>query len=231
MQGYCCLERDGEVYHGFIAWDAAGAPDAHRRARVRSWYDALAAADHWGSGQLPPILLVCPGRAQERVWRDAIVSTARRRDAYPLSVAVTTPEAAGSDDVLGEWYWLDEEATLTIEDVLVPRKLQPPLTAPRPRLDLIDRGVSIKTPTLHEWAQQVLAADPAPATRDGDAARSMALSQAHRRILPLVVRHPYLTERQMAELLGEAVEPVRQLLIDLERYGLLSSVALPGTHN
>src|SRR5207248_3319747 len=121
-------------------------------------------------------------------WAKAIAATAERRDAQQLRVAVTTPDAPGKDDPLGDWYWLDDDESVPFEQVLVPGDVGPPMTAPQPRFDLIDRGVSIQAPTLHEWARQLLADHDPLEPRNDPAALSMMLTEAHWRVLRLVGR-------------------------------------------
>ena len=46
VEGYGCLAYGNRFAHFFVAWDRAGAPSVHRRARVRAWYDAAQAYDY-----------------------------------------------------------------------------------------------------------------------------------------------------------------------------------------
>src|SRR5690606_12757987 len=82
IDAYGCLRSGEHIHHFFVAWDTDGAPEAHRRARVRAWYDALAPGT-WGEDGLPPILLLCANAGREREWVAAVERLAHRRGVSP----------------------------------------------------------------------------------------------------------------------------------------------------
>jgi hypothetical protein len=111
LEGYGCLGYESHFAHFFVAWDRTAAPTVHRRARVRAWYDALEAANHWGEYLLPPILLVLPSRRVESEWQRLVESTARRRDVEELDVLVTDEGKAYNEVTGAIWRRLGESAT------------------------------------------------------------------------------------------------------------------------
>lgn len=63
---------DGELGSGYLAWDRAGAPDIHRRDRVRRWFHF--AEETLGQQQKPvvPVLVVSAGDRETCVWTQAV---------------------------------------------------------------------------------------------------------------------------------------------------------------
>lgn len=219
---YGCLQ-DGERYgHFFVAWDTDGAPEAHRRARARAWFDAMAARNVWGEGQLPPILLLCPSVRRRSEWATIIERLSDRRDVWPPTIAVRYPDTAP-----GQWFRLDDDRPLTLRQVLDRDRQGLPFTPPQiPRYDLLERGVDTPGPTLEEWARGLLGGEGHG--RADLAALSLRLTPAHQGVLNLVARHPYLNEVQIAALLGNDVDAVRRILRELQGEGLISSVGVSG---
>ncbi len=73
-----------------LAWDRAGAPRAHRRARVAAWHRADERRDApWGA-TLPPVLMVCPDVDAVAQWHDLLDSGAVRRGRALLPVVCAT---------------------------------------------------------------------------------------------------------------------------------------------
>src|SRR5690606_17111740 len=80
VQGYGCIRSAAGAAPFFVAVDRAGAPAAHRAALIAGWHRFREA---WGS-DIPPILVLCPGRAREDEWARVVLASAERRDAVPL---------------------------------------------------------------------------------------------------------------------------------------------------
>jgi hypothetical protein len=225
VDGYGCLRRGDRYEHFFVAWDRRRAPDAHRSARVRAWYDAVDARDYRGSGRLPRILLVTPSRHEELAWKAAVSATARRRGDYDLDVAVITAADAFGDQPTGRvWRWLGEDYTEPITQMLDSPHFAPPFEQPRrARQDLLERGLATPAPPLQQWAARTLHAGRASG-REQTAALRLTLDRTRLRMLDHAARHPYLSAAELASTLGEHPESAAHALRDLERRGLLGSL-------
>ena len=226
LEGYGCLGYKDSFAHFFVGWDRTAAPTIHRRARVRAWYDAFEAANHWGEYLLPPILLVLPSRRLEAEWRHLVDASARRRDVEELDVLVTD-EGEAYNEVAGTiWRRLGESGATSLLRALHWSSNPPPVHVPQTaRFDLIARGVPVREPTLHEWADWVLQRESGP--RDRSAALALRLEAYHRDLRELLARHPLLGVEEIAGRMGVPAPLVRRVLRDLERYGLIGGLEVP----
>jgi len=224
MEAYGCL---GSSEHGyaqfFLAWDRPGAPPEHRTARVRSWYQARASArdvSHW-----PPILLVCPSEAHERQWASALQRVAEHRDGEPLEVvAIRADDASSEDALLGEhWHRPGVPFGTSFFQMLRRTNASLPVPVPGPvRHDLLDRGADLG-PSLHEWAERLLSSGKG-SDHERVAALSLTLDRLSKKALDCLARHPYLTEQELAVLLGVHHTRMPQILGEIQQHGLISSL-------
>ncbi|MGE3961770.1 MAG: hypothetical protein AB7F65_08835 [Dehalococcoidia bacterium] len=213
--GYFSFPK-GDRHPFFLAWDRESAPEQHRRARVNAWYRVWEYDD-------PAILIVCASPHERRQWEEAITRAGRRRQVDPRAAFVYVNDALGDSPTdhcrsLGR----DDPWDLSYS-VLCPNTLY--FNLPKaPRLDLIDRGVAERTPSLDEWARRRLASFRGSA-RDRAAAVRFTIERLHWQVLSELVRHPYLTAGDLAVRLGEAPERIDQLLSDLDRLDLTASIS------
>ncbi len=226
VEAYGCLRFGEQFAHFFVAWDRVAAPGAHRRARVRAWYDSAEARNHWGEGRLPTILLVVPSREQEAEWDGAVSATAERRDSVELDVLVSEEGDAG--DVSGKtWHTLGGSGATTLIANLEWGRAPLPFRLPQTvRFDLLARGVAVQAPTVQEWAARVLERDAA-GPRDRAAAVAVLLAAPHREARELLARHPFLSLDELAERLGLTPVLAQRVLGDLTRFGLIGGVEEP----
>jgi hypothetical protein len=231
------LEAYGSLRSGcwrapfFVAWDRAGAPMAHRRARVAGWYAYLASKGNpWGVEGLPPILVACPSEREPEQWSLPVESSADRRGVAPLAVFMGVASEVfrlGALDAV--WRRPDGQRRATLTDRLrwvseVPfeaGKQAPPLGPvepgrPRPR-----------RVGLREWARQA-ATDPSglnPSERA--AAFALTTSATQKELLEWVGHHPFLTATDLAVLTGLQEVGTERLLAGLARLGLADFAVRP----
>lgn len=217
----------------FLVWDR-GESARRRRGLVRAWYDARVRTPGW-----PMLLMVCPSTEQEQAWDAEIYAEARRRedlafeaddpdgdadDYDPLMVGVIDPRAAQGEDSLARWRWLADPHPTDLFEVLGQGSCRSLFAVPgSPRLDLIDRGVDVQAPSLHEWAAELVASGRGSG-RERATAQLLTLEPAQRQALAHLARHPYVTDDQLATTLGEERERAAQLLADLGGRGLTGSI-------
>ena len=227
VEGYGSLRYRDRFAHFFVAWDREAAPIVHRRARVRAWYDAAEARNHWGEYSLPPILLVLPSRRLEAEWERAITTAAQRRDIDELHVIVTDAQHAFGEVSGTTWHQLGESGATTLSSGLRWSSTPPPVHVPQAaHYGLLARGVDVHAPTLHEWATRVLEREAA-GPRDRSAALAVRLEAHHREMRELLARHPYLSSDEIAERLGLAPQLVQRVIRDLLQHRLIGGLEEP----
>lgn len=220
IEAYGCLAAGDRLAHFFVAWDRPAVPTVHRRARVRSWYEAAGAADHWSESRLPTILLACPPRLVPE-WQEAVERTAERRDCNELDVLVIDQRHIPRHVTGVAWHPLGEEDAVALARWLDWRATPRPVPhARRVRHDLLARGVDIAGPTLNEWALRLLERG-AGGPREQTAALALRLGANHKEVLPLIARHPYLSPDEIADVLDMPLRLVQRVLRDLHQHGLI----------
>lgn len=211
---------DDELGSGFLAWDRAGAPDIHRRDRVRRWFKS--AVEALDQQPVAPILVVSAGDRETRVWTEAvrrwqehtgraavdvlIAPAAEVLRVGPLHAAWRVP---GARDGCSLMHWLDWQAAV------------PPArsTVPFPQ-------VPHRAPTLRAQLGRFPLRAGAP-RRERVASLSLALDPLGRALIEWLARHPWLFSTQLAVALNDPEPAVRRRLEILARYGLARSVRAP----
>jgi hypothetical protein len=216
----------------FVAWDRAGAPTAHRRARAAGWYAYLVSeANPWGVEGLAPILVVCPGEREATHWSLAVESSADRRGVPPLSVFIGIASEVFRLGALGAvWRRPDGRRRATLVDRLRWVSEVPPEAA-EVTLPLVGTVEPCQPRAnragLRQWARQI-AAEPArlgPAERV--AALTLTTSATQKELLEWVGHHPFLSAPNLADLLGLQEAGAERLLAGLARWGLVDFTLHP----
>jgi DNA-binding MarR family transcriptional regulator len=214
-----------------VAWDRAGAPTAHRRARVAGWYAYLASeAKPWGVEGLPPILVVCPTEPEAAQWSLAVQSSADRRRIAPLAVFIgVTSEVFRLGAFGAVWRRPDGRRRATLADRLrwvsdVPPEADEPVVP----LEPVELGhTRPRRMGLGAWARQAAAAPRALNSNERTAAFALSTSTTQKELLEWVGHHPFLTAADLAVLLGLQEEGTERLLAGLARLGLVDSAPHP----
>ncbi|MEX2230187.1 MAG: replication-relaxation family protein, partial [Dehalococcoidia bacterium] len=207
VEGYGCLRSGDRWAPFFVAWDRAGAPDAHRRARVAAWTRAADVAERAVGKRIAPILVVGAGQRELSQWECSL----RRRvepdrslhallagagDVLRLGPMAPVWLCAGSSDHAG----LLELLAWGEEPAVRPVRLAGEAEPPR-----IDRS---RQP-LREWAPRAATGQVHASARERVAAVALATDAEEKRLLEWIARHPLLAGEELSELLevpGEAIE-------------------------
>lgn len=229
VQGYGCIRSADGAAPFFVAVDRAGAPAAHRAALVAGWYRFRVDSRVWGSN-IPPILVLCPGRAREDEWARAVLASAKRRDAAPLRVVLggvataangfaepvwRQPGGAGGAALL-EWLPVCHAGHLALPPVAMPEGLL--------------RSLSGNRQPLHRWARAVANDGRAASIIERTAALALTTSTVEKQMIECLSRHPLLTEAELAVVLYVDPRVARQAAQRAAARGLIVRVERPGDH-
>jgi hypothetical protein len=120
-----------------LAWDRAGAPRAHRRARIAAWYRADERRDApWGPS-LPPILMVCPHQEVAAQWHDLVDASAASRGRPLLRIGVTTvSELVCQGPLAHVWRRPHDGTRVGLADILTWQDMPLTLTWPEPTVSM-----------------------------------------------------------------------------------------------
>ncbi len=218
--------RDGrECGTAFIAWDRAGAPDVHRRERVRQWFRPAARAHDACELYGPTILVVCAGDRERHLWAQAVLRERDRAGDTPVEVLLTTAahmhrdgplhvawQTPGSADPCYLRHWLEWRATApTRDDGSEPLPMLP-ATDPPLRARLAARQYSSREGTSH---------------RERVAGLALTTDAPTRTVLEWTARHPWLTTEQLALLINDPPPAIERRLRGLVRRGVVRGVRVP----
>jgi hypothetical protein len=215
----------------FVAWDRAGAPMAHRRARVAGWYTyVLSEWNPWGVEGLPPILVACRSEREAAQWALAVESSADRRRVAPLAVylgMVSEVFRLGALDAV--WRRPDGRRRATLTDRLRwVSDVPPEAVEPSPQLVPAEPcKLSPRRRGLREWARQ---AAPEPRSlKPGERAAVLALSTSatQKELLEWVGHHPFLSAADLAVLSGLREAGTERLLAGLVQLGVVDFAVRP----
>ena len=206
VEGYGCLRWGERWAPFFVAWDRAGASDAHRRGRVSAW---ARAADAVGE-RTAPILVVAAGERELSRWEARVQ---RYRDAGRwLGVLL-----GSARDVLQRgpaapiWRGVEGSDRKPLVESLPwgpkPARRPASFTAARELL-AID---AVRRP-LREWAPRAATGQVPESARERVAAIALATDAEEKRILDWVARHPLLSAGELATLLDAPAPAVRRRL-------------------
>lgn len=211
----------------FVFVDRAGAPSAHRATLVAGWYRFREGPQPWGTGDVPPVLILCPGPAREDAWSEHVLASADRRRLPPLPVFMATQACLGDRPDGPHWRPADGSSRATLMERLVVKPAPTTYSPPHPpRLVSVLPEPNDGSTPLHRWAQET-AKDSRRASRlELFAALSLMTSAIEKRLLDCLGRHPLLTEPALATVLQ--VQP-RVVNLALERSLKNALVATFGT--
>lgn len=214
-----------EVGTAVVAWDPAGAPDIHRRERVRRWFKAAdEAADAWEQ-HLPPILVVGAGEREVAVWEEAIRRREERRGELPIEVLFTSAVDLSRDGP-ARLAWRSPESDRPVR-LLRSLDWQPALPDPdyrEERLPPIERGAP---ELIRHLMTGTAGRTKHVSTRDKVASLALTLDPLARSLLEWLARHPWLTAEQLAVLVNDPEQAVCRRLTTLVRTGVARSAQIP----
>lgn len=211
----------------FVFVDRAGAPSAHRATLVAGWYRFREGPQRWGTGDVPPVLILCPGPAREDAWSQHVLASADRRRLPPLRVLMATRASLGDRPDGPHWRPADGSSRATLIERLGVKPAPTKYSPPHPlRLASCPSEATDRATPLHRWAQET-ARDRRSASRpELFAALSLITSEVEKRLLDCLGRHPLLTETELATVLQ--VQP-RVATLALERALTNGLIATFGT--
>lgn len=220
-----------------LAWDRAGAPRAHRRARLAAWYRADDDPEApWGAS-LPPLLLVCPNARIIAEWEELLDGSAARRGRGLLRAACTTVPELTIRGPLDRIWRCPDGARAALLDLLVWEdaaavRVRPSVTWAMWRP--VRRQAPSASGGLGEgpcWSLPAIrpgAAIDGRTTAERPAALAIGLSATQKTLLGWVARHPLLPAGHLATFLELPEPAVTALLGGLARWGLIAVDATPG---
>lgn len=191
---YLQLAHDGAHAALFLAWDSAGAPDLHRRARARAWLSEVEAE----GDPATQVLVVCPGDREMRVWADALQRGGRRDGGATAEVLLTTV-AALSDEGVGADVWrvAGADATWAFLDRL---EWRDDLSCSVVLADLAPAVIDEQLDQRQEGISR-RAVSPARASLRSELARlALTLDVRSRELVDWTARHPWLSAHELAVL-------------------------------
>ncbi|MBI2766266.1 MAG: replication-relaxation family protein [Chloroflexi bacterium] len=211
----------------FVFVDRAGAPSAHRATLVAGWYRFREGHQPWGTGNVPPVLILCPGPAWEDAWSQHVLASADRRRLPPLRVLIATRAGLGDRPDGPHWRPADGSSRATLIERLGVKPAPTQYSPPHPlRLASCPSEPTDRATPLHRWAQET-ARDRRSASRlELFAALSLMTSELEKRLLDCLGRHPLLTDTELATVLQ--VQP-RVATLALERALTNGLIATFGT--
>jgi hypothetical protein len=233
IDAFGCLRSGSSPAPFFVVWDRAGAPIAHRRLLVPSWYRADDSRNG-PLGRLPTILVVCPGEREAVQWTSALEGSAQRRARPPLPVYLAMAKEVRTDGPLAAcWRRPGGQRAEGLLDRLgwrLPTTSGGPQLAPAVRLTSAgSEGVS-GAPPLRSWSTQ-LAASPATLRRatvlERCAALALTVSATQKLLLEWIGHHPFLSAGELATLLELREGAVGSLLLKLAKLRVVNSIARP----
>ena len=199
---YVCLRAGRVCAPFFIVWDRAAAPDSHRRRQVAAWRRGHATiAEQWSPVGVPPVLIVAADKRALGSWSHALAAALEAGDVTALDFGLTTAwQVAQHGPAASIWCHLGSQRPVPLVELVgwgPPPDLWAPVVASLPVLG--ETGVR---------AQPVRGRAPAIAVDQGAsvsarvAAVVTATDAEQKELLQWIARHPLLSARELAELLG-----------------------------
>lgn len=224
VQGYGCIRAAAGAAPFFVAVDRAGAPAAHRAALVAGWYRFRESGQPWGN-EIPPILVLCPGRTREDDWVRAVIASAERRDAGPLRVLLAGAAAgAGAHP----WRRADGASRAALMEWLPVRHTEH-LSLPSARMpNLLPVVSSAERQPLQRWAREVATGARKGTTLERAAAVALTTSTVEKAAIDCLGRHPLLSEAELAAVLQRDPRMVGRAVERIAALGLVGQVERPG---
>lgn len=197
VHGFGYLQSGGSAAPFFVFADRAGAPAAHRAALVSGWYHFRDGGQSWGRDSLPPILVLCPGSAQESDWTKADFASSERRGVAALNLALadrSTGECMATAPIWRGSGWA-LHTSLAQQLSWLPATEHP--TTPS-TLDSQLPSHAGSAPRLHAWAQAICRRERGVSGLERIAALSLTTASIEKMLLDCLGRHPLLTEADLA---------------------------------
>ncbi len=227
VQAYGCIRAAAGAAPFFVAVDRAGAPAAHRAALVAGWYRFGESSQPWGS-EIPPILVLCPGRTREDDWARAVIASAERRNAVPLRVLLAGAAAGAGGSDAHPWRRADGASRAGLMEWL-PVWHTEHLSLPSARMpDLLPGVSSEERQPLQRWAREVATGARKATTLERAAAVALATSTVEKAAIDCLARHPLLSEAELAAALQLDLRVVGRAVERVATLGLIGHVERPG---
>lgn len=227
VQGYGCIRAVAGAAPFFVFVDRAGAPSAHRAALIAGWYRFREGPQPWGY-DIPPIIVLCPGRVREGEWARAVLASAEIRDVVPLRILLGSVESDADEPGHGTWWASDGSGRgALVERLTVWHNGHHNLPSTRMPAQLPPASGEARK-TLHHWARDVAAGTRTATSVERSGGITLATSTVEKQLIECLGHHPLLSEPELAVVLphhGRVVRGAVERAIDL---GLIFAVERPG---
>ncbi|MCC6387463.1 MAG: replication-relaxation family protein [Dehalococcoidia bacterium] len=180
----------------FVFVDRAGAPPAHRATLIAGWYRFREGRQIWGHGELPPILILCPGTRWEEAWTRHVLASADRRGLPTLPVLLASRQVLDETPDGPHWRRVDDSDRASLIERLAGRSRSEPRQPVVAQPFSCPPVLTARATRLYGWASGTLQANN-PSRLERLAALSLTTSAAEKRILDCLGRHPLLTEEEL----------------------------------
>lgn len=221
VQGYGRIRAVAGAARFFVFIDRAGAPSAHRAALIAGWYRFRDSGQPWGH-DIPPIVVLCPGKAREGEWARAVLASAERRDSVPLRVLLTSTVAGTDGFGSRTWQPVAGPGRAALMEWLPVRHSDHLALSSAPLPDLRPPAPGEERQPLHRWAREVATGARNSTTVERTAANALTTSMVEKRLTECLARHPLLSEADLATVLHCDRRLVRSAIERATTQGLIA---------